>query len=122
MFNRNLRTALAAVAVVAALPVGAAFAAPAHSTPEASIAFADHGGIYDWRADGNQGLWVQDTHRHWYYAKLMGPCTGLAFAESIGFKTEPSGELNRWSSIVVRDSGRCYFQSFEPSAGPKVSR
>ena len=105
----------------AALLAGAsgAFASEA-ITPRASIPFANHGGIRDWKADRDQGLWVQDVHRQWYYAKLMGPCTGLNFAQTIGFDTHPLGRFDQFSAIVVPGSGggRCTVQSFTVSGAP----
>lgn len=87
---------------------------------EASIPFANHGGINDWRADGSQGIWVQSVGRRWYYAKFLGPCIELPFANALGFVSEPSGELNRWSSIRVPHGGRCQFIDFQASQGPPV--
>jgi hypothetical protein len=85
---------------------------------EASIPFADHGGIYDWRADRDMGLWVQDNRRNWYYAKLFGPCIGLDFANSIGFLTRPPGQFDRFSKIVVPRQGTCAIASFVRSDAP----
>ncbi len=96
---------------------GTAFAAPT-SPPRAYIPFANHGGIRDWAADRDQGVWVQDIHRQWYYAKLMGSCIGLNFAQSIGFDTHPLGQFDQFSSIVVPGNGRCAVQSFTVSAAP----
>jgi hypothetical protein len=108
------RTALGAVLVAIA---GGALAATA--APEPSIPFANHGGIRDWAADHDRGLWVQDVHRQWYYAKLMGPCIGLPFAQTIGFDTHPLGRFDKYSAIVVPGSGRCTVQSFTLSGGPR---
>ncbi|MGH7488268.1 MAG: DUF6491 family protein [bacterium] len=113
-------SALAALAASALFVVADAAENPKPS--EASIAFANQGAIQDWIADGSKGIWIQDAHRTWYYAKFMGNCTGLQFTDSVGFRTEPSGALNRWSSIVVRDRGSCFFQSFERSAGPSIGK
>jgi hypothetical protein len=110
----KLRTFCGAFALVVA---GSAFASS--PTPDASISFANHGGIYNWQADRDQGLWVQDVHRHWYYAKLMGPCFGLNFANSIGFDTHPMGTFDKFSAIVVPREGRCMVQSLTPSGGPR---
>lgn len=93
-------------------------AASSSSTPEASIPFANHGGIRNWEADREQGLWVQDSRRNWYYAKLLGPCMGLNFAMSLHFDTRPMGTFDRFSSIVVPREGRCMIQSVVPSNGP----
>jgi len=84
----------------------------------ASIAFANHGGIYDWAADGDRGIYIQDNLRQWYYAKLLSPCINLPFAQRVGFVTEPgSGSFNRFSAIVVRDQ-QCFVQSFSKSGPP----
>jgi len=106
----------AAVAVLAILAGGASAAAP-----EAAIAFANRDGIYDWQADRDVGLWVQDIHRHWYYAKLMAPCFGLQFVTALKFDTRPNGTLDRFSAIIVPHeglSGRCPLVSLTASAGP----
>lgn len=114
---RRLRTMLA-IGAVALLPLTASFATESQSGREASIPFANNGGIRDWQADRDQGLWVQDIHRNWYYAKLMSPCIGLNFATSIGFDTRPMGTFDKFSSIVVPREGRCVVQSFTPSGAP----
>ena len=111
------RAALGAVFLALA---GTAVAAPA--APDVSIPFANHGGIRDWAADHDRGLWVQDVHRQWYYAKLMGPCIGLPFAQSIGFDTHPLGRFDKFSAIVVPGSGRCVVQSFTLSGGPQPKK
>ena len=108
-----MRAMLGAVLLALA---GGAIAAPA--VPEASIPFASHGGIRDWEADRDKGVWVQDIHRNWYYAKLMGPCFGLNFAQTIGFDTHPMGRFDRFSAIVVPGSGKCQVQSFTASDPP----
>ena len=102
--------------------VCAAEGASASTAPEASIPFVQHGGIRNWRADHNRGLWIQDTHRRWYYAKLISPCFGLNFATSIGFDTRRFGTFDRFSDIVVPREGRCRVQSLTASDGPPRKR
>lgn len=109
-------------AVIGAVLLGITSGALATSAaPHASIPFANRGGIRDWAADRDRGLWVQDVHRNWYYAKLMGPCIGLNFAHAVGFDTGPMGTLDRFSAIVVPGTGRCVVQSFTPSDGPRAA-
>lgn len=107
------------------LLAGAAAAADKSSGPElkaaeASIPFADmRHSIRDWQADGTQGLWIQDMRRNWYYAKLLGPCFGLDFATTIGFKIGPgTGSLDKFSAIVVPEYDRCQFTSLTQSQPP----
>ena len=68
---------------------------------EASIPFAAIGGIEDWRANGDKGLWIRGRSHRWYYAELLGSCTGLGFEDRIGFVIEPYGSFDKFSSIVV---------------------
>lgn len=114
----GFRVALGAALVAAAGVALATEAPPPSSSPY--IPFANHGGIRDWKADRDQGLWVQDVHRRWYYAKLMAPCTGLDFAETIAFDTRPEGRFDQFSAIIVPGptGGRCVVQSFTVSGAP----
>jgi uncharacterized protein DUF6491 len=108
------------VALLAAAGAALAGEATPTSATKDYIPFANSGGIRDWRADRDQGLWVQDIHRQWYYAKLMAPCIGLNFAQTIGFDTHPLGRFDKFSSIFVpgAGSGRCAVQSFTASGAP----
>jgi hypothetical protein len=113
-----LGCAITPVAAQAAETVTAAKPA-AQEAPEASIPFADHGGISNWEADGNRGLWVQSSHRAWYYGVFAAPCTGLQFHETLRFRFSPSGTLDRYSQVETRDpGGSCWFKSFKASDGP----
>jgi hypothetical protein len=107
----------AACGAILLAAAGGAFAAT--TAANASIPFANNGGIRDWEADRDNGLWVQDIHRKWYYAKLMGPCIGLNFAQTIGFDTHPLGRFDKFSAIVVPGSGKCFVQSFAASDAPR---
>jgi hypothetical protein len=97
---------------------GATLAAEPSGTQQAYIPFANHGGIRDWEADRDRGVWVQDIHRKWYYAKLMSPCIGLNFANTIAFDTRPQGRFDQFSSIYVPGGSRCAVQSFTVSGAP----
>ncbi len=74
---------------------------PPHVGEEAKIVFASRGGIQDWQADGDRGIFLQDRHRQWYYARLMSPCLNLPFVQRIGFDTRPNGTFDKFSAIRV---------------------
>lgn len=112
----------AAMAFVAAAGFSLSQAAEPDGSSDVSIPFANHGGIRDWRADRDRGLWLQDAHGKWYYATVMSPCIGLNFANSIGFDTRPMGSFDKFSAIVVPRSGRCTIQSLRPSGAPPSKR
>ena len=69
---------------------------------EAEIAFPNYGAIRNFEADGNDGIWLEDRQRRWYYARLAGGCQELNFARGIGFDTRGSPRFDRFSSIIVR--------------------
>lgn len=104
-------------AAAAFAPAGTVLAdtAPAEKKVEASIPF---GLIRNWQADRDRGMWIQGNNRKWYYAQFMGPCLGLAFANTVGFDTRNPSSFDRWSSVFVPGYGRCPIQTFTPSEGP----
>jgi len=96
-------------------------AAEAAKPKEASIPFAQLGGIENWRADGREGLYIEGRNKKWYYAKLMSPCTGLEFAIDIGFVIEPSGSFDRFSAILVEGT-KCQLKSLTPTEKPQPKK
>jgi hypothetical protein len=91
-------------------------APPPPGTP-ASIPFVDHDGIYDFQADGDHAVYLQDRGRKWYHATVMGPCLGLAFATRIGVKTSGSSSLDRFGSLIV-DREECKIDDLVTSDPP----
>jgi hypothetical protein len=103
--------------MAAAAIAGCATAAAPLKPAEARIPFVNHGGIYDWEAAGRDTLYIQDVHRKWYRASLMGTCLDLDFARAIGFESGATDTLDRFSSIVVRGQ-RCPITSLIASGPP----
>ena len=113
--------ALGAAIVLAATISGVvrgAEAAGGTAEPQASIHFVQHGGIRNWKADRNEGLWIQGSHRRWYYAKFRGRCFGLNFATFLAFDTRPMGTFDRFSTVIVPGGARCTVRSLVASEGP----
>lgn len=90
------------LAVVAALGAAAPLLAAAPAQKEASIPFANRGGIHNWRVVDRDTLLIEGTHRRWYRAELMSPAHDLPFAQAIGFDTRPNGTLDCFSAVIVR--------------------
>ncbi len=84
---------------------------------ESRINFTDMGGIQNWVADGEKGIYVESRNRQWYYATFMSPCQGLNFTNDVGFVSKPSGTLDKFSSVVV-DHRECQFTSLVTSDPP----
>ena len=90
---------------------------------ETSIPFVRmESSIHDWKANGQEGLWIQDGRRDWYYAKTLGPCYGLDWAVAIGI--EPKGsQLDKFGIVTVpRERTRCPLSSFVRSDAPPSLR
>jgi len=118
---RRLISTVPLIAILAlAPPALARKAAPAtvELGKETSIPFVRTIGLYDFEADGDRGVWLQDQRRQWYYARIAGICTGLPFANRIGVDTRfGGGELDRTGALLV-DGDRCRLDSLVTSAGP----
>lgn len=75
MMKTAISILLAAVAVP--VPVQAKKLAD-HVWPElgieARIVFPNQGAIRNFEADGNEGIWLEDRQRRWYYADFVGGC------------------------------------------------
>jgi hypothetical protein len=93
-------SSLIACAAVGDTPATAA--TPNVPAAEASIPFANHDGIYNWQVVDDRTVLIQGQNRKWYRASLMSPCFDLAFAERLGFESNPNGSFDKFSSITVR--------------------
>src|ERR1700710_2602689 len=108
---------LAAMAAVAASPATARQVGwPADKLgKEASIPFVGTIGIYDFEADSDRGVYLQDQRRRWYYARISGVCTGLPFSNRIAVDTRFGGsQLDRTGMLLV-DGQRCHIDSLTAS-------
>ncbi len=88
-------------------PVAAAKPAPAAQREvgvEADISFPAYGGIRNYHADDDRGVWLEDSRRNWYYASFRGPCPGIQFGRSIAFDTRGSARFDKYTRILVGDA------------------
>ena len=112
---------LIVTALIALLAAGTAVAKPAPVWPqlgvEARIPFPNFGAIRNYETDNDDGIWIEDQQRRWYYGKFMGPCQGVQFAQAIGFDTRGSAQFDKFSKIVV-DGDVCMFESFVTAEKP----
>jgi hypothetical protein len=105
----------------AAKPAPQPIAEPAVVKKDASIAFANHGGVWDWKAENSHTVYFQDRNKRWYRAELIGSAPDLPFVQFIGLDTKPADRLDRFSGIYVR--GQHYvFKTFDQVAGPPPKR
>jgi len=95
----------------------AAQGASAAPSPEASIAFANHGGIYSWQVVNDHTVLIQGLDHHWYQATLLAPCVDLPFAQRLGFESNPDGSFDKFSAITLRHQ-RCPLVSLVKASPP----
>ena len=95
-------------------PAPAAASKPA---PEATIQFANQGGIWDWDVVDTSTLLIQDRSRRWYKAKLLGNCYDMPFEQKIGFESNPNGSFDKFSAILTRQQ-RCPLISLTRTDAP----
>lgn len=111
------------LAPLALLALTGPLAAKPTRTPPAEIAFANHGGIDDWRSDGDRTIYFKGNGNRWYKAVLFAPATDLGFREGLRIDTGPTDTLDKWSAVIIHGQ-RYPFTSFEAIAGkpPKSAR
>ena len=84
---------------------------------DASIAFPNHGGIRNFEANEERGLWIEDRQRRWYYAKFIGNCRGIDYANGIAFDTRGSSSFDRFGAIAV-NGDYCLIESLVTAEKP----
>jgi hypothetical protein len=95
-----------------------ALSALAPAAQAAEIPFANHGGIYDWRADGNAAIIIESQNHHFYRATFLSPCYELKFHDRVGFVTDARDVLDKFDSIRTEHE-TCQFVSFDEIAKPE---
>jgi hypothetical protein len=119
-FTRAWRIPGAAL-VVAMTPLGLTLAGPYLEEVHRG-SFVSHAQLRDWLADGERGLWIQGGNSEWFYARFSAACHGLSSTNSLVFDTGSSGNIDRKTSVVLPEGGRCKIQTFALSAGPPKNR
>ena len=76
----------------------------------ARIAFANSGGIADFYARNEDGIYLLDRTGRWYYADFHGPCPRLPSLPDVGFDTGVAGDFDSFSSVLA-DGLRCSVNS-----------
>jgi hypothetical protein len=101
--------------VLPALLAAAAVAPPPGE--ETVIPFVRSRGVLDWRADGDDSLYVRGYNGRWYYVRTMNPCPRLRDALTLGFVATGSDQLDRYSAILAQGM-RCPVASVTYAAAP----
>jgi hypothetical protein len=112
-----MKAAFAIITLVLAAGAAAAADAPPPA-PRTEIIFANHGGIYDWRAEGDDAMIIESRDHHYFRAKFLGPCPELKFRDRVGFVTDARDVIDKFQSVRVGDR-TCNFISFDEIPKPE---
>lgn len=108
--------------LLAAAPTSANSAEPTANSvtqgQEASIPFANQGGVRNWQAAGQDGIYIQDQHGRWYYGKFLGSCNALPFADNVSFDIRGTDQIDRYATVIANRE-RCMLTSLVTSDGPQ---
>ena len=84
---------------------------------ETAIPFVQSNGILDWRAAGDEALYIRGNTGDWYFVRTMSPCTRLKTAITLGFATSAGDQLDRFGAILA-EGQRCPIASIVRSEPP----
>lgn len=106
LYADRMTSRFTAILLSAALLLGsgAASAAPEQptkiGTKEVGISYAANGGIRDWHAEDERGIYLRDRAGRWYYARFSHPCFNLPSLQSLVFSTDPAtGRFDHFSTV-----------------------
>jgi hypothetical protein len=109
----SVKTRIVAATIAVAMVVGIGGAMnQVHAASADSISFANFGAIRDWKAEGSKAMIIETTSGDKYRATFMNRCSSLPFSETVGFVTSPSGSLDKFGAVLVRDQ-KCQIRSLE---------
>jgi len=66
-----------------------------------SLQIADLGGIEEWRAGGDNLVYIKDDQNQWYKVEMQEACMKLDTKKGISFTTEVGDRSTKYSSVVV---------------------
>lgn len=100
--------------------IGAAAGAPAAAKDvggETVIPFMSSLNAVEWKAAGDDSLYLRGPRGEWYLVRTMNRCTRLRSSPGIGFETSALDQLDRHGAILVQGQ-RCPVESITRSGEP----
>lgn len=114
-----MRIALSLIAL--GVTAAGAGAAPGKDARETVIPFMGSLNAVEWKATGDDSLYLRGPKGEWYFVRTMNRCTRLRSSPGIGFQTSALGQLDRHGAILVQGV-RCPVASIVRSDGPPAKR
>jgi hypothetical protein len=93
--------------------------APAPTGESTSIPFITRGSVRTFESAPNgEGVYIQNSQRHWYYARFFTRCWGMPYAFRIGFDTFGNGSSLQRGDTIFADRERCQIADIVASGPP----
>lgn len=113
------------LAILAVVPISLVQAQPAENSShnwseigvETAVDIRPAQPLYNFTADGDEGVWLQDFRKRWYYATILGPCPGLGRVFGIGYDTRGSSRFDKTAKLIV-EGFQCAMSSIVTSDIP----
>ena len=105
--------ALSAVSLLAACTTAEAPLAAG----ETSIPYFGTTGILEWRAAGEDALYIRGDTGRWYLVRTSGLCSRLRSATTLGYETRGVRQIDRFTTLLV-EGQRCPVASVVRSPPP----
>lgn len=86
---------------------------------DAVIDYAAGGGIRDWHAENDRGIYVRDSRNDWYYIQFKAPCPGVLTGQQIAFDTDVVGRFDKLSRVVTQTE-TCGVESIQRTKAPQA--
>jgi hypothetical protein len=102
---------------LSALLAAASAAPPLPTGKETAIPFVHSRGVLDWRAAGDDSLYVRGYDGRWYFVRTMNQCPRLRDALTLGFVVSANDQLDRYGAILVQGM-RCPIAGVTYAAAP----
>jgi hypothetical protein len=80
----------------------------------------DGGAIKGWRSGGEDAILIEARSGRWYRGEFLSGCPEVRASEAVGFITGPSGALDHFSTVLVRDR-RCRLRTLTEAPNPRVA-
>jgi Family of unknown function (DUF6491) len=90
------------------------------AAPNVAIPFVDGGAIKGWRSGGEDAILIEARSGRWYRGEFRAGCPEVRASETVAFVTSPTGVLDHFSSVLVRDRV-CRLRTLTEAPNPRLA-
>jgi hypothetical protein len=102
----KIRTMKCLLVAAAGLAISGCAGTATDARPDGETSIPSVTRMLEWRAGGDDLLYIRSLTGKWYEVRLDGRCARLEDATSLGFETSALGQLDRFGAILA-EGERC---------------